>query len=137
VGADADEDAWCRTQLKWAIQSLAIPADAQLRLFPDFACKPDELALIFDQFFHRGRPAGGLVLTDRQRAALVDIEQQFTAMSAEGDESSTELWTDDGLKTSEHWARIRSLAAAALAEFGWPLESPPEDPKDRDSHYVR
>ncbi len=35
-------------RLKHSLQALAMPAEVQLTLFPDFVCKADELALDFD-----------------------------------------------------------------------------------------
>ena len=35
-------------RLKHSLRALAMPADTQLELFPDFVCKVEELALGFD-----------------------------------------------------------------------------------------
>jgi hypothetical protein len=40
----------CMLRLQHAVQVLALPADIQLSLFPDFASKVDELALDFDNW---------------------------------------------------------------------------------------
>jgi hypothetical protein len=37
-------------QLKWSLQALALPFDAQRTLFPSFACTADKLALDFDHW---------------------------------------------------------------------------------------
>jgi len=46
-----DDNAIGILPLKEAVRLLALPASEQLALLPDFVCKPDELALTFDQWF--------------------------------------------------------------------------------------
>jgi hypothetical protein len=50
--ADAGEERegiW--DQFRWSVLALAMDAEVQLSLFPDFTCKADELALDFDHWF--------------------------------------------------------------------------------------
>ena len=42
-------------QLKWSLPALALPAEVQLRLFPEFVCIGDELVLDFDNWYHAYR----------------------------------------------------------------------------------
>ena len=39
---------WVQMWLKHSLQALAMPAEIQLGLFPDWVCKADELALDFN-----------------------------------------------------------------------------------------
>ena len=38
-------------------------------------------------------------------------------MARDGAEFDADIWTDEAVRTSEHWADVRTLAAAALDEF--------------------
>ena len=38
-------------------------------------------------------------------------------MARDGAEFDADIWTDEAVTTSEHWARGSALAAAALDEF--------------------
>lgn len=108
-------------ELHWALQALAQPADVQLTLFPDFACKTDELALDFDDWAPAVLQCPEIELTEPQRTALQHIDEAFTKMNAEG----TPIWTDDALRSAPEWEQARSLARQALAAFAWPPDAPP------------
>ena len=41
-------------------------------------------------------------------------------MARDGAEFDADIWTDEAVRTSEHWAEVRALAAAALDEFSAP-----------------
>lgn len=125
-------------RLKWSIQALAAPAAAQLRLFPDFVCVADELAIDFEEALRGIRSAGSSDAGDReeaegperaealspaQRAAVDALDAQLEEMS--GPEHA-EMWTDDALHTSVAWTRVRHLAASALRTMDWPNELPPQ-----------
>lgn len=75
-------------------------------------------------------------LAPGQVEALSAIGRQLATMSKDGVEFDPELWTDAGLRAREQWKQVRALAAAALEAFGWPVESPPLDPADRDTRFV-
>src|SRR5690349_11816931 len=113
------------TQLKWALQALAIPAPDQRRLFPELVSVPDELALDFDnwQSVVLGNYAGEL--STEQASSLAEIGRTLARMSRIGADFKRELWTDVALGSSQQWADLRRLAVAALEAFGWPAESPP------------
>ena len=101
------------------MQALAAQAEDQLRLYPDFVCKADELA---DDFYNwclysRSR----LVLSEAQRASLNTLESAISDMSRRGNDG---LWSDRALRKSARWTEIRLLARRSLELFGWPLEVP-------------
>ncbi len=65
-------------RLKHSLQALAMPAEVQLSLYPDFVCKADELALDFDQWKDCVNSNGVGVLTDLQRRALTALTPSST-----------------------------------------------------------
>ncbi|MFO0889221.1 MAG: hypothetical protein U0790_08785 [Isosphaeraceae bacterium] len=114
-----------RQQFRWLLQALAIDAEAQLSLFPDFVLKADELALDFDHWFSTARSLLAAELSEEQMEALSAIDARLEAMSRGGPDFEEGLWSDAALVSSPQWAEIRSLARAALRIMGWPLEVPP------------
>ena len=134
---EVDIKAFSRTKLMWAIQALAMPAEVQLTLFPDFVCKADELALEFDEHYTRAISVFGDKMTIEQKTVLSAIDQKLSDMSASGKEFSLSLWEEEGLLSSLQWTTIRILAREALEKFGWPVESPPQESEDRGSIYVQ
>ena len=77
-----DEDQWALEQLKWAVQALAAEPESQLRLFPDFVCKPDELVLEFDHWKQATIWRETLGITSGQLESLDAIEsgnEQYVA----------------------------------------------------------
>ena len=109
-------------RLKHSLQALAMPADTQLELFPDFVCKAEELALDFDHWSGcvLGNDRGEL--SEEQKSLLGKLGGTFDLM--EGGEKQT-LWTEDALRNSREWQGVRDTAKAALALFGWDTERPP------------
>ena len=98
-----------------SLQALAAPADIQLTRFPDFVVKADELASDFDDALMLMRDCPQLELTGEQTDALDAVESALDAMSGP---LCRHLWSDSALCESAHWARVRELAAAALAALG-------------------
>lgn len=123
--------------MRWALQALAIPAQNQVRLFPDWVEKADELALDLDHWVLVVCGNYAEDLSQEQLVRLADVNKRLNAMSRLGAEFEEELWTEEALSSSPHWAHVRQLAADALAAFGWSVESPPLDPGDRGSTFVR
>ena len=119
------ERSWHFEQLRRSLQALAISGSAQLALFREYVVKADELALDFDHWFAVLRSNYARELTPRQADALAGIDQKLAIISRDGAEFDVELWTDEALKSSEHWAEVRRLAASALEAFGWAVESLP------------
>jgi hypothetical protein len=124
-------------QLRWSLQGLAIAGSEQLALFPEYAAKADELAQDFDHWGTLVRDGYEGELSALQTESLTAIDQKLATMSRDGAEFDVELWTDAALCGSEQWADVRKLAASALEAFGWPVESPSQNPGDRGPVSVR
>jgi len=109
-------------RLRHALQALALPADRQLRLLPGFVPEADELALSFEHWLGIARTDARVRLTPAQSEALLAVERLMDRMSGQG---NAHLWTRASLQDAEPWARLRRAAGAALASFGWDLDTPP------------
>jgi hypothetical protein len=115
---DENLRSWHLRQLRRSLRSLAADA-AQGALFPDWAITPDELAFDFDHWASVVRSNHGEELSGPQAAALEAIERKLATMSRDGAEFDLEIWTASALRSSEHWADVRQLAASALEAFEW------------------
>jgi hypothetical protein len=113
---------WVIMRLKHSLQALAMPADVQIALFPEFAQKADELALDFDNFRQAVVTNMESSLSDEQRDLLATIDVQLDMMSRAQDAN---LWTEDALVRRPEWQSVRELASAALEAFDWPVVRPP------------
>lgn len=115
---DSAERASDLNQLRRSLRSLAAAGSDQPTLFPDDVIPADQLALEF------GRCAGVVHdddqsdLSQEQADAIAALEQKLVTMSRDGAEFDAELWTEAALRTSEHWAEVRTLAQSALEAFG-------------------
>lgn len=109
-------------QLRWSLQALALPYDAQRTLFPSFACVADELALDFDHWCETAKNQH--IFTADRLSALASVAALVSAMSSEKDPA---LWTDAALAQLPQWQEVRERARDALETFRWPLATPPSD----------
>jgi hypothetical protein len=114
--------AWSLDQLKWSLQALALPYDAQRRLFPSFACTADELALDFDHWCETARHQHPF--TADQLSALASVSAALSTMT---DEKDPGLWSDSALAHLPRWQDVRDRARKALEAFQWNLDVPPSD----------
>jgi hypothetical protein len=114
--------AWSLDQLKWSLQALALPYDAQRRLFPSFACTADELALDFDHWCETARHQHAF--TADRLSALASV---MAVLSALTDEKNPGLWSDSALAQLPRWQDVRDRARKALDAFQWNLDVPPPD----------
>jgi hypothetical protein len=110
------------TRLKHSLQLLAIPAEQQLDLLPDFVLKGDELALEFDHWYIVSIGNYGEEFTAAQKEAMKAIIELLDKMSGQ---KNSELWTERAIQEDEKWGQIRLLAKKALDEFGWSVKTPP------------
>ena len=110
--------------LMYSVQALAQPAGVQLGLYPDGSAKVDELALDFDNFWRCAKSDDGERLTAEQIEMLDGLDSELERMSGH---ENAELWTEEGLRHSPRWERIREDARLALNAFGWPYETPPDE----------
>ena len=109
-------------QLRWTLTSLAAVGSDQQALFPDHVEKPDKLALEFDRCASLIRGEYGPDLTGAQASVLTAIEQKLATIAGDSTAFDTDLWTDEALRASQHWADVRRLASSALEAFGWPIK---------------
>ena len=124
--ADAGEERegiW--DQFRWSVLALAMDAEVQLSLFPDFTCKADELALDFDHWFRVAKAQFPEEFSNGRLQALEAIDQKLEAMSFGGPLFDEFGWGEDALRTRSEWSEVRSLAKHASHQFGWRLEVPP------------
>ena len=104
-------------ELARAIRRLAAAGSGQPALFPDDNVNASELVRDFDQRASAVHESYDDHLSSSQRASLTLLEQKLATMSKDGAEFDIDIWTDDAVRTSEHWSEVRALAAAALDEF--------------------
>lgn len=109
--------------MKHQLQALALPAEVQLNLLPDFVCKGDELAIDYSHWCLVLLSNDSGQLTELQIALLTQLDNYFDKMSQLHDES---LWTDEAIKIMPEWAKIREMATGLLNSFQWPIEVPDE-----------
>lgn len=114
-----------RDQFRWSLQALAMNAEVQQSLFPDFVCKADELALDYDHWSEVARSFFGAEFSGDQLAAIQAIDRHLDAMSRGGAVFDEQLWSEEALGTRPQWVELRSLAQLALSKFGWPADKPP------------
>jgi hypothetical protein len=96
-------------RLKHSIQLLACPANIQLKMIPDFVCKPDELPLDFDYWNAVVLGNFRSELTTDQISSSESIDRALSELTDIGPEH----WTEDAVRKSEEWHRLRTLAALA------------------------
>ncbi len=99
------------------IRRLAAAGSGQAALFPDENVSAAELVRDFDQRALAVRDAYDDRLSPSQIESLAALEKKLSTMSRDGAEFDADIWTDEAVRTSEHWAEVRTLAAAALREL--------------------
>jgi hypothetical protein len=109
-------------QLRWSLQALALPADAQLSLFPPFAVTADELALDFDDWWKTATQHNAF--TADQLSALASVANILSEMSRARDDN---LWDDSALAQHPQWQKLREVARKALEACRWDCGTPPSD----------
>jgi hypothetical protein len=119
---DKAHEAWTIVRLWHDLQALAMPAEIQLSLFPDFVCKGDELALGFGHSYDVARDNYPDYFTPNQWTTLETIEHVLDQMSGQ---ENADRWTDDAVRVSGDWGLLRTLAQIALGAIGWKVEIPP------------
>ncbi len=111
----------CLLRLQHSVQALALPADEQLSLFPDFVCKVDELALDFDHLYRCVRPYKE-EFTELQISLLDKIDNEVDEMSGA---VNAIFWTEAALREDLFWRQVRILAKETLTAFQWTEEISP------------
>jgi hypothetical protein len=104
-------------ELTRAIRRLAAAGSGQPALFPVEDVSAMALVRDFDQRASVVRESGDDQLSPSQIESLTLLEQKLSTMERDGAEFDADIWTDEAVRTSEHWAEVRSLAGAALDEL--------------------
>ena len=107
------------TRLRRSLEALSDIGPDQPTLFPEFQADPAALSLEFTQSAAVMQEVHAETLSDRQRHALAALDRKLLTISRDGAEFEADLWTDEALADSPHWADVRQLAKAALEAFGW------------------
>ena len=117
-------------RLKYSIQLLAGPAEIQLRMLPRFVCRVNELALDFDLWKEIVLNTFRSELSTDQICRMESIDLSLSELTRMGPEH----WTEEAVRESDEWKRIRTLAALALVSFGWARDTPPSHAGEYVSH---
>jgi hypothetical protein len=98
---------WLFSSLRDSLSLLSADGDTALAGVPDGCCKPDELALDFDNF--RTAVVGNFAdeLPDELIATLADMDMIFDVITGDG-------WTEAAVRSSPEWAGVRQKAGFAL-----------------------
>ena len=104
-------------ELTRVIRRLATAGSEQPALFPDENLSAGDLTRDFDQRAAIVRESYEDQLTPFQIETLTALEKKLSTMSRDGAEFDADIWTDEAVRTSEHWAEVRSLAATAVDAF--------------------
>lgn len=108
---------------KWSVQALGIPADKQIKAFPEFVVVTDELLLEFANWKEVVVGNFKNELTERQIYLLQKLHNQM----ANFPEFNIETSDFEILNTSRFFDELRTMAQQVLLEFNWNLEDPPFD----------
>jgi hypothetical protein len=108
-------------RLVQSLRALAAPAHLQLERFPNFVCKPDELALDYADALLLASDCPQLQLTDAQQRALRSLDDLLAEMSGT---ENLDLWTEAALSDAPEWVNVRRAASAALAQLECSYEPP-------------
>jgi hypothetical protein len=112
-------------RLEWSVRALAQPAEIQKRVYPEFVCVADELALEFEEHYRRLlKTHGPSVLAAHQLEQFERIDRQLQAMSGP---ERLRFWNNEALEELSEWSVVRTLAKNALRTMGWSQEPPPLD----------
>jgi hypothetical protein len=108
-------------QLKWITQAIAQPYEIQKRLFPDFVCVADELALEWESALDSLHSSfDNNTLTCDQKAAIENLDNYIVSISG-----FEQHWCDEALCHGLEWRKIRDMAYHILVKMGWEREAPP------------
>jgi hypothetical protein len=104
-------------ELMRVIRRLASAGSGQRALFPDQNVSAIELVRDFDQRVSVLREDDDGQLSPSQIESLTLLEEKLSTMARDGVEFDADMWTEEAVRTSEDWAEVRTLAAAALDEL--------------------
>jgi hypothetical protein len=104
--ADVNRE-WLFRSLRDSLRLLAADGETALDGVPDGCCKPDELALDFDNF--RAAVVGNFAaeLPPELMAALAEVDAAFGPIAEDG-------WSEEAVRSAPEWAAVRERAGVAL-----------------------
>ena len=108
---------------KWSVQALALPAEIQIKLFPDFVVVADELVLEYDAWMDVLLRNFKIELTREQLFQIEKLNELIDNIP----ESTSKVSELEVLQSDSFYIKIRTKASEVLAEFSWQLEEPPFD----------
>jgi len=111
--------------LKDALQILALPIKAQIHLDQNEVGRVERLRNIFRSRYCLVRCELNGNLSQEQEQVLERLDSLLFGMNPE---RHWLVWSEEKLRNSAHWRKIRAHAREALVRFNWPLELPTEDP---------
>lgn len=101
------------------LKLVASPADVQLKAFPDYVCKPDEVALTFDEIVsYTYILLSNSIISKTQYEELNKINCYFDTFSKTD-------WSEDAMYDSEKWNYSRKMATDVLKLFNC-IYTPPK-----------
>ena len=107
-------------EFKRTIMALASEPEIQDKLFPDFACKGDELVLEFDKAYRSIKE--DVELSEAQKAELSQLDKFLEEHSGKNFEN---LYIDNSAIFSEpFWADVRIIAKKIITVMNWAYEEP-------------
>lgn len=98
-----------------AINLVAGEADEQLKVLPNGVCKPDEIAILFDEcksYLDDLVKEGSLSRSIEK--VLIEIDSEFDEMSS----GHKYLWTEEAVRVNHNWAQQRQRARELLEMMG-------------------
>jgi len=104
--AEVDRE-WLFRELRHSLSLLAADGDTTLAGVPDGCCKPDELALDFDNFHVAVVGNFAAELPPDLVAALAEVDAAFGPIAGDG-------WSEEAVRSAPDWATVRERAGVAL-----------------------
>ncbi len=124
---DADSTRKGDIALKWfrhSLQLLAKDAQAQIAHFPTDIHVTDEMVLDYSHWEREVRTYW--IFSQEQEARLSALNSFLNKIWKNNPHNiSRAFWEEEALFTDSQWEEVHTLAKAALASFGWPVEVPP------------
>ncbi len=110
--------------LKDALQILALPIKAQIHFDQIEVGRVERLRNIFRSRYCLVRCELKGELSLEQKQVLERLDSLLFGMNPE---RYWLVWSEEKLRNSAHWRKVRRYAREALVRFNWPLELPTED----------
>lgn len=100
------------------LKLIALPAEKQIQVLPDFVLVPDEIALGFDDVYLMIPQIDGLI-SDHGLILLKELDQLFEEMSEE-----PLFWSLEYFESGDLWKKVRLLARSILEDLREPVDMP-------------